>query len=143
MGFKPVDLTPLGANGPTVLTPTGKYVETKLIQVLRTDTTQTVRAVLPADSTIISMSLFVTAVSNAGTTATVSVGNGTTGNFYINAADVKSAAGRVGLTTNLTNMFNLENLPLGADLPISVTYAETGGASSSGGPFYILIEYVR
>lgn len=143
MGFKAIEMTPIASNGPTVLTPVNKDVVAKAFAVTRSDTTTSVKCVLPADATIISFSLYSTAVSNAATTANISVGIPGNATYFINAADVKTAAGRIALTSNLTNMFNLENTPLGADIQLTATYAETGTASTSGGPYYVLVEYVR
>lgn len=143
MGIKQIDLVPIASYGPTALSPTSKYIELKAFQVTRSDTTASIKCVLPGDSTIISFSIFSTAVSNAATTATVSVGIPGNNTYYINAADVKTAAGRIALTSNLTNIMNLENTPVSTDIQINAIYAETGTASTSGGPFYVIVEYVR
>lgn len=144
MGFKAIDLFPIAPYGPSPTSPTSKDLVCKAFGVQRSDTTTSVKCAIPADATIISISLWITAVSNAGTTATLSVGIPGTPTYFINAADVKTAAGRPVLGTNLANLFQLENIPLGAsDIQITATYAETGTASTAGGPFYVLVEYVR
>lgn len=144
MGIKAIDLNPIASYGPTPTTPTSKDVVSKFFAINRTDTTSTIKCVLPADATIIAIRLYSTAVSNAGTTATVAIGNATTPNFYVTATDVKTNAGTISITSGLSNIFNLENIPLGAtDIQISGVYAETGTASTSGGPYYVTIEYVR
>lgn len=143
MGFKAIDLSPIASNGPTAVTPPNKDLVAKAFAINRTDTTSTVKCVIPADATIIGLSIYSTAASNAGTSAVINIGNATNATYYVTGLDVKSAAGRLALSTQLTNMFNLENIPLGADIQISGQYVETGTASSAGGPFYIMVEYVR
>lgn len=143
MGFKAVDITPLGPYGPTVLTPSSKEIEVKLFQITRSDTTSTAKCYLPADSTIVDFLVFSTAVSNAGTTAVINVGNASSATNYINGLDVKTNAGKLAITTQAQNWYNLENIPLGPDIAIYGQYAETGTASSSGGPYYVLVKYVR
>lgn len=142
MGFKAIDLSPFAANGPTPTTPFAKDVVVKAFAINRTDTTATVKCVLPADATIVDIRVVSTAASNAGTSASISVGiPGTPGNF-INALDVKTSVGKLN-TTGATNLFNLENIPLGPDIQITGSYTEAGTASSAGGPFYVAVEYVR
>ena len=143
MGIKAIDITPLASYGPTAVTPSSKDVVCKVFAINRTDTTASVKCVIPADSTIIAIRLYSTAVSNAATTATVSVGIPGTNTYFVNAADVKTSAGQIALTSNVSNIFNLENIPLGSDIQITGIYAETGTASTAGGPYYVTIEYVR
>ena len=107
--------------------------------IARTDTSAKVLGTLPQNAVITAIQLQVPTVSNAGTTATVSVGkSGGTGVEYVNTADVKSAAGVVALGT--------KGLGYGSVGTSSVTvtgiYAETGTASGSGGPFNVSIHYV-
>lgn len=142
MGFKAIDLAPIAAYGPTAVTPFNKDVVVKAFAINRTDTTSTVKCVIPADATIIDIRVFSTAASNASTSAVINIGNATTANYFVSALDVKTSAGKLN-TTGATNLFNLENTPLGADIQISGQYVETGTASSAGGPFYVAIEYVR
>jgi hypothetical protein len=124
--------------------PTSKDVVVKAFTVLRTDTTSTVKAVLPADASVLNIIMAGGTASNAGTTATVTVvisdnsGAISTGT----AVDVKTA----GATTQIVQMPNLPNIqpmPLTGDLRISATYAESGTASSAGGPYTFFVTYVR
>lgn len=144
MGLKATDITPIATNGPSVLTPSSKDVVTKVFAVSRTDTTSTLKAVLPADASIIEMTKLGNTNSDAATTATVTVvvSNNTGAISTGTALDVKGA----GTTTSLVQMPglpNLEPLPLTGDLRITATYAETGAASTTGGPWYIKVLYVR
>ena len=155
MGYKNVaDLVPLN---PTMVSPdypTRKDYHLVPFQVVRTNTTATKVAVLPADATILGIRFYIQTPSNAGTTATVTLtgqGVGPTGaTFAFGSQSVLAAAGNTGLmnaTVNtVTGLFNLERPPAvqtSGDIIIYATYAETGTASSVGGPFYFVIEYVR
>jgi hypothetical protein len=79
--------------------------------------------------------LLTTVASNAGTTATVSVKVGAT--TVINAASVLST----GTTTG--TILQLEDVPQSGDVIVSAQYAESGTASSTGGPFYFYVFYVE
>jgi hypothetical protein len=142
MGFKILDVAPVATNGPSATTPFCKDVVVKAFLINRTDTVASVKCVLPADATIIDIRAYSPAASNAGTTATISIGIPGTPGYFLNGVDVKTAAGKL-TTTGATNLFNLENIPLGSDIQITGVYAETGTVSSAGGPFYITVEYVR
>lgn len=141
MGLKTLDVTPLSV---TALTPVSKDVSMKAFQVSRTDTTASVKLVLPGDATITDLKI-IGAASNAATTATLSVGSSSTATEYINGQDVKTAGGMIRPTTTFssTNLPNLESAPVSGDVVIYAKYAETGTASSAGGPWTVLVEYVR
>lgn len=143
MGFKAIDLSPIAAYGPTAVTPPNKDVIVKAFVVNRTDTVSTVKCVLPADSTIIALRVYSTAASNAGTSAVINVGTPTSATYFLNGADVKTAAGQLAVGSVTSNLFNLDNYPLGADIQITGQYVEAGTASSAGGPYYVTVEYVR
>lgn len=145
MGLKAVDVIYPGSMGPTALTPPAKEVYLKAFSVSRTDTTASLKCVLPGDASILDIDINGVA-SNAGTTATISIGStAANSNEYVNAQDVKTAGGKVRPTASLsTSLPNLEPIPLtGSDLPIYAKYAETGVASSAGGPWTILVWYTR
>jgi hypothetical protein len=141
MGFKTVDYAPLGAYGPTAVTPSFKDVICKAFTVARTDTVASVKCVLPADATMINVIIFGTA-SNASITATLSVGTTVAATEIVNAQDVKTAGGLIRPTSNVGGLFAVDGLPLGADIQLYAKYAETGTASSAGA-WTVLIEYVR
>lgn len=142
MGFKAIDITPISSLGPTATTPCNKDVIVKVFAVSRTDTAATVKCVLPSDSTIIDMRIFSPTASDAATTAVVSVGIPGANTTYLNTVDVKTAAGMIRPTSKLANMMTLENPPA-VDIQLNAIYAETGTASTTGGPFYVIVEYVR
>lgn len=141
MGFKAIDLAPLQI---TPITPVLKDVQVRAFKVARTDTTATVKAMLPADATIIDIWI-VGVASDAATTATVSVGTTSTATEWINGQDVKTAGGMIRPSTSFSavNLPNIEPLPLGSDISIYAKYAETGTASTVGGPYTVFVEFVR
>ena len=144
MGYKAIDIVPLSPTGPTTNIPSSKDVVTKVFSVTRSDTTSTLKCVIPADANILSISKTGSANSDAGTTATVtlSISDNTGVISTGTAVDVKGAGTTTALV-QMTNLPNIQPLPLTGDLKISATYAETGGASTTGGPWYFIVLYVR
>lgn len=143
MGLRPQDLTPLGVNGPTVQTPPAKEHITKSFQVARTDTTASVKAVLPASASIIDVRIFGVA-SNAVSTATIGLGTTSAANQIISGQDVKTAGGLVRPTTSVQSagFLAFEPIPWTGDLQIWAQYAESGGASTVGGPWIVQLDYI-
>ena len=144
MGLLATDLNILSSTGPTTNIPVSKDVNVKAFQVARTDTTSTLKAVLPGDASILNIIMTGSSNSDAGTTATVTVvvsdnsGAISTGT----AVNVKTS----GATTQLVQMPSLPNIqpvPLNGDLKITATYAETGSTSTAGGPYTFIVTYVR
>jgi hypothetical protein len=83
--------------------------------------------VLPANARIISIHVQNTVVSNAGTTATVSVGLSGGSNTYFSAAqDVKSSVG------NFSQAATANWAPATTSQTVTCTYTETGTASTAG-----------
>lgn len=144
MGLKNPDITPFQPTGPTALIPASKDVAMKVFSVLRADTTSTLKCVLPAGSSVVEISKTGNTNSDAGTTATVTVviadnsGTLSTGT----AVDVKGA-GTTAALVQMPGLPNIEPVPLTGDLRISATYAETGTASTTGGPWYFKVVYLR
>jgi hypothetical protein len=141
MGLLATDITPL--QSPSTLIPTSKDVVVKVFQIARTESTATVKMVLPADASIIEVSKFGSVNSDAGTssTLTVTVANNS-GTISTGTADLKTT----GTTTSHIQMSNLPNLqavPANGDLNISAQVVEVGTASTTGGPWYIKVMYVR
>jgi len=138
MGFKtltPAQLTPI--------TPAAKDVVVTAFQVSRTDTASSVKDMLPADASILYIVREKGVASDAATTATVTItvanNSGTVSTF---ADDVKGSGATTGFV-QMTNLPNLEPLPLTGDLTISAVYAETGTASTTGGPWNYIVAFVR
>jgi len=141
MGLLATDITPLQSVSPLI--PTSKDVQTKVFRVARTDSTSTVEAILPADSSIIEISKFGSTNSDAGTssTLTVTVANNT-GTISTGTVDLKTA----GTTTahiQMSDLPNLQAVPAAGDIKISAQVVEVGTASTTGGPWYIKVLYVR
>lgn len=147
MGIKGTDVAPLNPAYPSPLNPVRFDVNTVPFQVLRSTTTSTKVAVLAADSTILGIKFYPTVASNALTTATVTitatfVATGTT--VTLGTVDVKGTT--VSAPVQGANYFNIERPPAvqtSGDIYIKAVYAETGTASTAGGPFYFTIDFVR
>lgn len=147
MGIKGTDVAPLNPAYPSPLNPVRFSVNTVPFQVLRSMVTTTKVAVLAADSTILGVKFFPTVASNATTTATVTI----TATFVATGAvvtlgtiDVKGTV--VSSPVQGANYFNIERPPAvttSGDIYIKAQYAETGAASTAGGPFYFTIDFVR
>jgi hypothetical protein len=119
----------------------GKGQFAQVSAVTRAMTTANNLFTLPQDAQVISLELIGAAVSNAGTTATVSVGIvGGNGHDYLNAFDVKGATGAGQQTPTAATLPTAT--PLTVDTVVTAIYAETGAASTSGGPWQLCIEYV-
>ena len=122
-------------------TPVGRTVQLRIGTVARTDTTAKFLFTLPKYAWISDVQLLTATASNAGTTATVSVGTtSASSNELVLAQDVKTAAGYIDPTTTAVAAGYYKNAT--ADIPIYAIYAETGTASSTGGPWTVLVEYV-
>lgn len=143
MGFKQVDLVPISVLGPTPITPVGKDVVEKIFQVTRADLASVLKVALPGDSTITGVTFFAGVSSDAAISASVTlVVVNNTGTVSTGSVDVKTN----GATTAIVQMSSLPNIeafPIMGDLRISAVYAETGAASTVGGPWKIVVRYVR
>ena len=120
-------------------------VVSKFFKVARTDTTATIRGMIPKDSFIVGawvVSVGAAAASDAATTATVSCGTTSSANELINALDVKTAATATGFQPAAAKGAGLAT-QFTADKQIYVKYAETGTASTTGGPWVIRLDYVQ
>lgn len=127
----------------TSTVPVAKDVQLKVFQVARTETSSVVKLVLPADATIISVVREAGVASDAATTATVTItaaNNG--GTVSTKADDVKTNGATTGFV-QMTSLPNVQPVPLNGDLTITAVYAETGTASTTGGPWNYVVNYVR
>lgn len=142
MGMLATDYTPLGTQmSPN--TPSAKDLVLKAFKVARTDTTASMKMELPADAVIVDILIYGPA-SDAGTTATVSIGSSVTSTEYVSAQDVKTAGGmlRPTSTMNSSNLLGVTPIPMGFDKQIWAKYAETGTASSVGS-WTVVVYFVR
>ena len=119
----------------------GRLVTSFIGSVARTDTTAKTLFTLPVGFIPTNILYVATAPSNAGTTATLSVGkSGGTGVEYLNAVDIKTAGTGGGSQKPTASASTQFGVALTAAVTVTGTYAETGGASSSGGPWIVIIE---
>lgn len=130
----------MAANSFPTGTPVGRNIQYKNATVARTDTTAKLLFVLPKYAQIIDVELLTATASNAVTTATVSVGTtSANSNELVLNQDVKTAAGYIDPTTSVVAAGYFANAT--TDIPIYAKYAETGGASSTGGPWQVIVSY--
>lgn len=114
----------------------------KVVKIVRTDTTAFVGAWLPKDAVITGMYVIGAAASDAATTAVISVGSTSSANEYLASYDVKTAATGEGYSpAGAAAVGSAFMSKLTTDTPVYAKYAETGTASTTGGPWYVKIEY--
>lgn len=109
------------------------------VQVTRSNTSNTASGVvIPAGFVPTGVRVSSPTASNAGTSATISVGstNSTTG-VFVSALDVK---GNAGIGVAYPSTVAAASVALPADTPITVQYAEGGTASTAGGPWDVAIQ---
>jgi hypothetical protein len=100
------------------------------------------KVVLPGDSTILSIQKTVGTNTDSATSSTVTLtvaNNG--GSISTGSVDVKTLGATAGFV-GMSNLPNLEPVPLTGDLKLSAQYAEVG-ASTVGGAWYFTVYYVR
>ncbi len=124
----------------SVTTPPSLGMLNAIVQVTRSDTTAFDAFVLPKGAIIAGAYVVGPVVSNAVTTAIIDVGtNPGTADEIVDSFDVKTngkgyfnvgAAGGTSMGTAVT-----------ADTLYKARYAETGGASTAGGPWLVKVEY--
>lgn len=103
--------------------------------VTRAPTNTVIVGTIPANARIIDLKVMVPVVSNAVTTATVSVGlSGGSATFFSAAQDVKAAIGNFAQTPTANWIIAT------AKQDVSCTYTETGGASTLG-TFLVTLTY--
>ena len=140
----PLGPTGIGTNQPLIV----PKVQQLMIPatVARTDTVAKNIGALPAGVIIVEITILTSAGSNAGTTATLSLGS-TSGapTNIVNVQNVLVAAGTVIYPTSTLNpTVTFGNIiSKTADTQLWGIYAETGTASTSGGPWTFLIGYVK
>lgn len=117
---------------------TGKVTYEKSNTIARTDTSAKDLFTIPARADIREVLIYGAAASNAGTTATVSVGKTGANTHYVNAYDVKTAGTGAGLQHPVaTNMGSVG----ASEITVTGIYAESGTGSSAGGPWTVTIVY--
>lgn len=143
MGIKPNDIVPISVLGPTAISPPSKQATEEFFQVTRTDTVAVLKQVLAADASVLSINIFGSVASNAATTATVTITiSNNSGTISTGSYDVKTS-GATTANIQMSALPNLEPFPLLGDLKIQAVYAETGTASTLGGPWVFSVRSVR
>ena len=122
----------------TTVTAPAVELLTKTVQVVRTDTARFDAFALPKGVVIAGVYVLGTTASNAGTSATLTVGTSTAGTEILNAFDCKTNYGYVPAGTAAGSAIGTQ---LTADTLFKAVYAETGTASTAGGPWIIKVEY--
>jgi hypothetical protein len=136
-------------NAPTALSGPVKDVITKVVRLtsanFSTSGVNTLVAVLPVDSSIISVQTYVkTALSGNGVTSpTLSLGTASGGTQFTNALAITNTTGTFANASPITNIMQVYNVPFsGVDINIWA-----GGACSTGNPtageIFVVIKYVR
>jgi len=109
--------------------------------VARTDTSAKDLFTLKAGDIPVRIFTWGTAASNAGTSATISLGSTSNVAYFLAGLDVKSTtltSGGLGQAVP-SSAANLAT-PLAFDTTVQATYAEGGSASSTGGPWIVYME---
>lgn len=142
MGIKQSELVPVGSLGPTPITPASKDELSKVFQVTRTDTVAVLKTSIPAQGSVVALLIYGSVNSDAATTATVTLTiSNNTGTISTGVVDVK-ANGATTALVQMSNLPNIEPLPLLGDIKVTAVYAETGGASTVGGPWKFRLVWV-
>jgi hypothetical protein len=132
--------------GPSA-TSNDKDVHVKVVRLSAVNFTtagvNTLGAVFPADSTILSVDVYVKAVLNNGATLpVVSLGSTSGGTDFASAVAVTNTAGYSARLTPVTAIMQNYSLPLGSDIQVWVR-----GACSTANPttadVYVIFNYVR
>lgn len=118
--------------------PGNKVLSAVVGTVARTDTTAKNLGVMPAGAIPVSTRWSGPVNSDAGTTATLSAGH-TAGTEFIDAVSVKSGSASQNLPASGANFGSA--ISTTADTTITGVYAETGTASTTGGPWTVIVEY--
>lgn len=115
----------------------GNVLYSQTGSVARTDTSAKNLFTLPANADIVGLRMYTATASDAGTTATVSIGKSGTSTAFLNAQDVKGAGTGVITTASKVTLGTIGTTAV----VVQGIYAETGGASTTGGPFLLFVDY--
>lgn len=105
---------------------------------------KTLVAVLPADSTILSISYWnkTKLAGNSISAAALSLGTTSGGTEFVSAFDVFTTVSTAALISPVTGIMQNYGIPLGADIPVYASGLATTGNPTSG-EIYVAIQYVR
>jgi hypothetical protein len=110
--------------------------------IARTDTVAKSLFKLPAKAIVLGVIISGPAVSDAGTTATITVGKTGTNNWFVAAYDVKGGGG-LGAYLPAGAGAKFGDVGFGGGVQVVGIYAETGGASTVGGPWNVFLLYLQ
>lgn len=116
----------------------GQGLQTMFGFLARTDTAAKNLFKLPAGAIPVRIRVWTAVLSNAGTTANVSFGKTGANTHFVNAFDVKGGAAATQNDPTATNLFGTVGA---AEIQVVGIYAETGTASSAGGPFHVALDF--
>jgi hypothetical protein len=109
-----------------------------------TTATNTMVAVLPADATILNMTLWNKTKLAGGSisAAALSLGTASAGTQFVSALDVFTTVSTNSIVTPITGIMQNYNIPWGSDIQIWASGLATTGSPTSG-EIYLTIWYVR
>lgn len=120
--------------------PNGRQPSAFVGSIARTDTAAKRLFDLPVGCIPVALHYSSPAASDAGTTATISVGKlGGTGTEYLATQDVKTVGTGRGQQVPVGPAATLLGIPTTAAQTVTGVYAETGGASTTGGPWVVTL----
>lgn len=122
----------------STITPKARAGLVKYVTVARTDTTAFAAVGLPKGAYITGVYVLGSAASNAATTGTVTAGFTAGGTELVNAFNVKTNGVGYHVAGATTSVAGTQ---LTTDKTVYAVYAETGTASTTGGPWTIKVEY--
>lgn len=124
------------------LTPKARGTLTKMGSIARTNTTAVDLFSLPKSAIIVGIYVIGGVASDAATTATIGIGSSASANEYMTGYDVKTAATGVGYNTAAGKAVGSAlGTKLTSDKNVYGIYAESGTASTTGGPWIVKVEY--
>jgi hypothetical protein len=109
--------------------------------VARSDTTAKDLFHLKAGWIPLGLSIFAPVASNAGTSAILSIGS--TGNVAYFASPIQLKSGTQSLGQSHPSSVSNLGEPLDFDTTVIGTYAESGSASTSGGPWLVSMTVIK
>lgn len=118
---------------------TSRVCVSKFGTVARTDTSAKNLFTIPGNAQLVDIKIWAGTLSNAGTTATVSVGKTGSNTFFVNAFDVKGGTAGAQNRPTASNMYASVGT---SAIQVVGIYAETGAASNTGGPFNVMVDYI-
>lgn len=124
--------------------PRGRQVSYFTGTVARTDTSAKDLFLLKAGDIPLEINVYSPTASDAGTSARLSIGSTSNASYFVAAMDLKGStitSGGIGQSTP-SSAANLA-VPLAFDTVVQATYAESGAASTTGGPWTVIFQVLE